>query len=108
MEISEVNIVPIKPNDGLIAFASVVVGNCLYLGSLGVHSRLDGTYRITYPTKRLKDKELTLYHPINRELGYKIEEAVAIKCQQIFEGSDENDRYNKNSYKNAESTSLQR
>lgn len=46
MLISEVNIVPVKPNNGLVAFASVVLDESLYLGSIGVHSRLDGSYRI--------------------------------------------------------------
>ncbi|MCC7288985.1 septation protein SpoVG family protein [bacterium] len=105
--VSEVNIVPIKPNDGLIAFASVVVNRSLYLGSIGVHSRPNGSYRITYPTKRLGNKELSLYHPINRDIGQQIELAVIAKCQQIFEGSDEDDRHNKASCEVRQPTTLQ-
>lgn len=87
MRVSEVNILPIKPNDGHIAFASVVIDDGLYLGSIGVHSRLNGTFRITYPTKRLGSKELNLYHPINKDVGNLIEQAVIAKCEQLFTGN---------------------
>lgn len=106
MRISELNIVPVKPNNGLVAFASLVIDDCLYLGSIGVHSRLDGTYRITYPTKKLGNKELNLYHPINRDLGKQIEQAVIAKCEQLFKGRDDNDRHHKASDKNGQATTL--
>ena len=102
MFISEVNIVPVKPNNGLVAFASVVLDESLYLGSIGVHSRLDGSYRITYPTKKLGCKELNLYHPINRDFGKQIEQAVVAKCEQLFKGRDDNDRHDKAGNKNGQ------
>lgn len=90
MEVSEVNIVPIKAVDGLVAFASCVVNGQLYLGSLGVHRRLDGTgYRITYPTKRVGARELNYYHPLNKQAGAVIEQAIVTKCRELFERSDE-------------------
>ncbi len=85
MKITEINIIPIKPKDGLIGFASVVLDNGLYLGSIGIYSRLDGTgYRITYPTKKVGDKDLHIYHPISRDLGMTIEDAIIAKAQYLF------------------------
>jgi len=85
MMITEVQITPIKPKDGLIAFASVVVENSLYLGFLGVYTRLDGTgYRITYPTKKVGENSLNIYHPINKETSRAIEEAVIKKVKEIM------------------------
>ena len=85
MKITEINIVPVKPNGGLIGFASIVLDNCLYLGSIGVYSRLDGIgYRITYPTKKVAEKNLNIYHPISRDLGKTIEEAITGKAQKLF------------------------
>jgi len=47
MNITEVNITPIKPKDGLVAFASVVLDNSVYLSSIAVYARLDGNgYRV--------------------------------------------------------------
>ena len=85
MTITEVQITPIKPKDGLVAFASVVVENSLYLGFLGVYTRLDGTgYRITYPTKKVGENSLNIYHPINKETNKAIEEAIIIKVKEIM------------------------
>ena len=85
MTITEVQITPIKPKDGLIAFASVVLENSLYLGFLGVYTRLDGTgYRITYPTKKVGENSLNIYHPINKETNKAIEEAIIIKVKEIM------------------------
>jgi stage V sporulation protein G len=90
--VSEVQIVPIKPKDGLIAFASCLLFETLYISSIGVHSRLDGTgYRLTYPTKRVGDRDLNLYHPVTKYLSKAIEEAVFTKLKEVTEKS--NDRY---------------
>ena len=85
MKITEVQIIPIKPNNGLVAFASVVVENSLYVGSLGVYTRLNGSgYRITYPTKKIGDKDINIYHPINKETSKAIEEAIIPEAEKIL------------------------
>lgn len=85
MKITETQIIPIKPKDGLVAFASVVLENCLYLGSIGVYTKINGTgYRITYPTKKIGEKDINIYHPINKELSKEIEKAIFEKLEKIF------------------------
>jgi len=85
MTITEVQITPIKPQNGLVAFASVVFDSCLYLGSIGVYTRLDGTgYRITYPTKAMGSKGLNIYHPINKKASEAIEKAIIKKVEEIL------------------------
>lgn len=91
LTISEVNVTPVKPTDGLVAFASCVIDESLYIGSIGVHKLLDGSgYRITYPTKKLGYKQLNYFHPITKAAGQLIEQAVAKRCTELFERSDEN------------------
>jgi len=85
MRITEIQIIPIKPRDGLIAFASLVLENSFYLGSIGVHTRLNGSgYRITYPTKKIGNKDLNIYHPINEETSEAIEKAIILKAKEIL------------------------
>lgn len=85
MKITEIQIIPIKPKEGLVAFASIVVENSLYLGSLGVYTRIDGSgYRITYPTKKISEKNINIYHPINRETSKAIEEAIISEAEKIL------------------------
>lgn len=85
MKISEIQITPIKPKDGLVAFASVVVEDSLFFGFIGVYTRLDGLgYRLTYPTKRIGDNSINIYHPINKETSKAIEQEVFKKLKEIF------------------------
>lgn len=81
--ISEVQIVPIKPNNGLVAFASFLLNEELYLGSIGIHSKLGGGYRLTFPTKAVGDRDLHIYHPTTRELSLLIEHEVIERYQHI-------------------------
>ncbi len=85
IKITEIQITPIKPKNGLVAFASVVLDNSVYLGFIGVYTRLNGTgYRLTYPTKLVGEKSLNIYHPISKEASKGIEEAIIAKISEIF------------------------
>lgn len=85
MKISEIQIVPIKPNNGLVAFCSFVLDDRLYCCSVGVFTRPDGSYRLVYPTKRVGEKEMHIFHPINRELGDRIEKEVTNELMKMVE-----------------------
>jgi hypothetical protein len=66
MTIKNIEIVPIKPRQGLIGIVHLEFENSLYLGSIGLHRRMDGTgYRITYPTKKVGERNVAIYHPIH-------------------------------------------
>lgn len=93
MVVNEVNITPVKPRDGLVAIASIVIDGNLYLNSIAVYTKLDGSYRLLYPTKVVGHKSLGLFYSINRKTSKVIEEAVFKKCKEVFEGSS-NDRHN--------------
>ena len=84
-EISEVTIIPIKPNKGLVAIASCVVDKKIYIGSLGLYTKKDGSgYRITYPNKKVGEKSaINIYHPITKELGDAILDEVVKKYEEI-------------------------
>ena len=86
MKITEVQIIPIKPKDGLVAFGSVVLDESFYLGSIGIHKRRDGSgYRITYPTKKIGDRDINFFHPINQETSKIIEDAIIRKTTEILD-----------------------
>ena len=83
--ISEVQIIPTKPKDGLVGFASFVINNQLYIGNVGVYSRPDGNdFRLVYPTKTLPNgKQINCVHPINRYAGETIRRQVVEKFLKI-------------------------
>lgn len=94
MRISEINIQFIKPSDGLIGFASLVVDEALLLASIGIHERLDGSgYRITYPTKKGSVANRPLFHPISREAGQIIEQAILTKLKKVMSKSHDGHRH---------------
>lgn len=82
--ISEIQIIPVKPNNGLVAFSSFVLFESLYCSSVGVVTRPNGGYRLVYPTKKVGDKQLHLFHPINIMLSSKIELAVSKQLEKIL------------------------
>ncbi len=94
MSVSEIQIIPIQARDGLVAFANLVIDEKLYVSSIGVHTKLSGGYRITYPTKKVGDRSIQLFHPITRELGREIEEEVIAKMKNVMTHADDrHDRY---------------
>jgi len=84
LSISEVQVVPVKPKDGLIAIASCVLNDGYYIGSIAVYTKLEGGYRLLYPTKHIGDRQLHIHHPINRETGRLIEEAIISRVEHMF------------------------
>lgn len=87
-EISEVTIIPIKPQNGLVALASCVIDSKLYLGSIGLYTKRDGSgYRLTYPNKKVGDHAINIYHPINKEVNDAILEAIVAKYEELMQDS---------------------
>ncbi len=97
MRVSEVNITPVKPNKGLVGIASVVIDGNIYLNSIAVYVKLDGSYRLLYPTKVVGNRSLGLFYPINREASKQIENAIFQRCNEVFEGRSGNDRHREDS-----------
>jgi DNA-binding cell septation regulator SpoVG len=85
MQVTEVEIAFVKPKDGLIAFASVILDDQLYLSGMAVHSKLGGTgYRLTYPTRKVGQMQFSLFHPIRKPIGLAIEQAVFEKMKNVL------------------------
>jgi DNA-binding cell septation regulator SpoVG len=92
--VSEVHVTLIKPSGGLIAMARVVLNNALVLDGIGIHTKLSGGYRLTYPTRYLPNGgSKTLFHPIKTGLSRSIEEAIFQKVANILKDVEQNDRH---------------
>lgn len=81
MRITEIHIYPVTPQRGLVAFANLVLEDQLFLGSIAIHERLDGTgYRITYPKKG----KGYLFHPIQKPLSKALEQAIIHELKTVM------------------------
>ena len=70
--VTEVHLTWIQPVGGLIALARVVLNDALVLDSIGVHAKLSGGYRLTYPNKNGR----AVFHPIAQAASRAIETAI--------------------------------
>jgi DNA-binding cell septation regulator SpoVG len=86
-KITEIQIAPIKPRDGLVAFVSFVYDGNIFLGSMGLYTRPQGGYRITYPLRKNTEKDLNIYFPVNRDVAQAIEEMIGDKYEELVVSS---------------------
>lgn len=89
--LTEIQIIPIKPQNGLVAFVSFVLDERLYLGSIGIMTRPQGGYRLVYPTKKVSEKNLNIFYPINRDFALAIENEIVKRYEDVM---TKYDRYN--------------
>jgi DNA-binding cell septation regulator SpoVG len=82
-DITEIQIVPIIPRDGIVAFASVIFEDAFYLGSIAIITRPHGGYRLSYPTRKLVGTNVRVFYPINKEVAALIEQAVIEKYESV-------------------------
>ena len=85
--ISEIQIIPVKPKEGLVAFASCVINNALYLGNIAIYTSPTNPegYRLVYPMKVLPNgKEINCVHPINKESGEAIAKSIIRKYKDLI------------------------
>ena len=92
--LSEIQIIPIKPQNGLVGFASFVLNESLYLGSIGIMTRPNGGYRLVYPTKKLADRNLNIFYPINRDFALAIENEVVRQFEDVMKKYDRHNSFN--------------
>lgn len=81
--ITEVQVIPLKPKDGLVALASCVYDGNLYLGSIGIYTKLSGGYRLAYPTKKTPTTAINIFHPINKDIAERIEQEIIGKFEEL-------------------------
>lgn len=81
INISEINIVLVKPDAGLIGFGSFLINHVFYVGNVGIFSRKDGSgIRLVYPKKH----DIDCFHPIDRVTGEFITQAIQKKIRELW------------------------
>jgi len=100
IEISEVNIIPIKPNEGHLGFCSFMIDKKFYVGSVAIFSTREGGIRLVYPKKG----EIDCFHPIKQEVGQFITETVSNKFNNFLKLNENGKKENAQNYSNKTST----
>lgn len=95
LNISEINIELVKPQNGLIGFASFVLNNSIYMGGIGILRRLnDDSYRMVYPSRKVGEKNFNVYYPISKKAGARIEKAISDKLKDVLKNDRHNNTFN--------------
>ena len=88
MKISNIQIVPIQPKNGIVAFASLLLDDALYISSIAIMTRPKGGFRLVYPTKKTPKKDISIFYPVNRPFGQQIEKDVINEFQKVIKLDD--------------------
>ncbi|HNQ86001.1 MAG TPA: septation regulator SpoVG [Deltaproteobacteria bacterium] len=82
MEITEVKVFPVKDNDKLKAYASIVFDDCFVIRDLRVISGTTGLF-VAMPSRKRKDGSFRdTAHPLNMETRDKIEKSILESYKQ--------------------------
>ena len=88
LKIDEIQIIPIKPQNGLVAFASAVINNQFYIGNIALYtspSSKDG-FRLVFPNKKLASGQIVdCFHPISKEVGELVTSAIIKQYVELME-----------------------
>ena len=87
IKLSEIQIVPVKPNNGLVAFVSFVINDSFFVGDVAIYSRIDQQgYRLVYPAKTLfNGLKINCFKPINKPVADEIERQVLGEFGKLIE-----------------------
>jgi len=90
IKISELNIVQVTPQNGLIAFVSFLLDEKFYMGCIAVFQRPDGGIRLVFPQKN----NMPCFYPVRKEIGAYIEKIVQENINNNFITNNNYGRYN--------------
>jgi hypothetical protein len=80
IELSEINIIPIKPSNGHLGFCTFVIDKKFYVGCVAIFSTIDGGIRLVFPKKN----DIPCFYPISKEIGSYITKKVKEKFNELF------------------------
>jgi len=94
VELSKIEIVPVAPCRGLVAFATFVVNDAFSVGDVGIYTRPGGDgYRLSYPEKTLRNgAKVAVFRPLRQDVGRQIEEQVSEAYRQLLQKVEEERR----------------
>ena len=87
IKLTEIQIIPTKPKDGLVAFVSFVLNGLFYVGDVAIYTKIETEgYRLVYPTKALfNGLRINCFKPIKKCAGEAIEKAVLIEFEKLID-----------------------
>ncbi len=85
MRISSIKIRKITPSEGHIGFVSFIVDEWLFLNNIAIFTRLQNKeqIRLVFPEKKVGEKTINLFHPLDANSYFELEGMILDKLQQL-------------------------
>ena len=96
MKITEIRLEPVRCTDsGIVCFSSFVLDDSIYIGSVALMTRPNGSLRLCYPTRKLGNNNIGVVYPINKTAANQIETKVLSEYRKLRGNEHEckNDRF---------------
>jgi stage V sporulation protein G len=87
LSVSEIQIVPVKAQNGLVAFASAVINNQFYLGNIAIYSAPSSKegFRLVFPNKKLASgRVVDCFHPISKAAGDLVTAEIVFHYKELM------------------------
>ena len=87
INLTEIQIIPTKPKNGLVAFVSFVLNDLFYVGDVAIYTKIETEgYRLVYPAKVLfNGLKINCFKPIKKCAGDAIERAVLVEFEKLID-----------------------
>ena len=88
LEIGEIQIIPIKPINGLVSFASCIINNQFYVGNIAIYTSPTSSqgFRLVFPNKKLASGQIVdCFYPISKEAGALVTSAIINKYVELMD-----------------------
>ena len=89
IEVSEIHILPIKPQSGgLVSFCSCVINNQFYVGNIAIYTSPNSIhgFRLVFPNKKLASGQvLDCFHPINKATEEQVTSVIVKKYVELMD-----------------------
>lgn len=89
LEISQIQICPLRPNNGFLGFAACVVNNQFFVGNIAIYSSplTKVGFRLVFPNKKLASGQVVdCFFPINKESEQQVTKAIIAKYVELMDG----------------------
>ncbi len=86
--ISEIQIIPISPQNGLVGFISAVINNQFYIGNIALYTSPSSPsgFRLVFPNRKLASGHVVdCFYPINKEAEQQVTSAIVTRYLELME-----------------------
>ncbi len=86
IKLTEIQIVPVRPSKGLVAFVSFILNDSFFVGDVAIYTRIDQPgYRLVYPVRYLvTGLRINCFKPIHKPVADEIENQVSSYYEKLI------------------------